>query len=124
MTSECKEEDIQNAVNEYLCWQKIRYFRIPDSFFKWIYINAPKPIQKWFFGMFGGMPDNLCIIPIGKGVAMTLLLELKSPKGKLHGKQKDHKNEWIICKNIDSAIEVIDRFKAEANHIKKHCTFL
>ena len=119
------ENAIQKAVDDYLNLKRLQFYRIPDGIFRWIKMKAPIGIQKWFFGMFGGKPDSTVLIPIGNGIALALLLELKTEDkkgravGKLHGKQKHHEDEWIICRNVDSAIKTIDEFEKTAEKVKK-----
>lgn len=128
MQAECPEKLIQGAVDEYLVLKRIKFYRIPDSFFRWIKMKSPIGVQKWFFGMFGGQPDNICIIPIGNGLALTLLLELKTQDkkgrsvGRTHGKQKHEEYNWIICRSVDSAIETINKFEETAEKVKKLLT--
>jgi hypothetical protein len=125
MKSECPENLIQGAVEEYLTWNKIDYIRIPDGVFKWIKLNTPKWFQLFFFKTFGGRPDLTIIKPIGNGIAVSLLMELKTQDskgravGKLHGKQKHHKDEWIICRSVDSAINEIKKFEEKVKKMKK-----
>lgn len=125
MQSECPEELIQAAVEKYIKIKRIDFFRIPDGFFSWVIINAPKNVGKWFCRMFGGKPDITLFEPIVPGVALSLLLELKTQDkkgravGKLHGRQNHHKNDWIICRSVDQAKNVIDRFQKRANEIRE-----
>ncbi|MBT8489696.1 MAG: hypothetical protein KJN62_01470 [Deltaproteobacteria bacterium] len=135
MKSEVPESELQKAVDDYLAVKRLSYYRIPDSFFRWLasgkfigrvyHENAPERIKKWFRWMFGGKPDNTIIIPIGNGLALSLLLELKTQDskgravGQLHGKQKHHEDEWIVCRSIDSAISEINKFILLSDKIKK-----
>lgn len=80
---------------------------------------APQSIQKWFFGMFGGMPDNCCFIPIGDRYSLCLHLELKSKAGKLHGKQKHGKN-WMVARSPEEVREIVDRFEADAGRLAEY----
>jgi hypothetical protein len=128
MVAECPESLMQGAVDEYLALKRLKYYRIPDGFFRWIKMKAPAGIQKWFFGMFGGQPDNTVIIPLGDGLALALLLELKTQDskgraiGKLHGKQKWEGEEWKVCRSVDEAIKEIDKFEKIAEEYKKLLT--
>ena len=125
MVAECPEDLMQGAVDEYLQLKRIKFYRIPDSFWRWIAMKAPPSIQKWFRGMFGGQPDNTCIIPIGDGLAIALLLEIKTQDlkgravGRTHGKQKHEEEHWKICHSIDQAIAEIDKFEHAAEKLKK-----
>lgn len=125
MAVECPEGLLQQATDEYLTLKQFWFFRIPDAFFRWLKMNAPIGIQKFFFGMFGGMPDNTIIVPIGEGVAIALLLELKTQDkkgraiGQLHGKQKHHENDYLICRSTKQVIEEIEKFEKKVEIIKK-----
>ncbi len=125
-TIECPERAIQKAVEDYIKINKLINYRIPDSFFRWIAVNAPPNIKKWFFGLFGGKEDNTIIYPLGNGYGLALLMELKTqtidgkPVGKTHGKQKLNETNWIICRDINTAIKEIDRFIRKAKEIKKN----
>lgn len=116
--SHLSEDSIQSCVNDYLKLKRVDFIRFPDSFFRWIKMMAPPSIQKWFFGMFGGRPDNICIIPISDGIALALLLEIKTESGRLHGKQKHHEKEWKVCRSVEDAIEVINKFIEKAGGLK------
>lgn len=119
------EDSLQKFANEYLDLRKVDYFRIEDGFFRWVKMKASMHIQKWFFGMFGGRPDNTCIIPIGK-YSLALNLELKSKTGRLHGKQKTNSRNqpWHVCRSPEAVQEVVEQFIRDAellsSAIEKH----
>lgn len=123
---ECPEDSLQVFANEYLKLQKIDYFRIEDSFFRWVKMRASVTVQKWFFGMFGGRPDNTCSIPIGP-YSLTLNLELKTQDskgravGKLHGKQKNRSRSqgWVIARSPEAIMKVVETFENDAQKLKK-----
>lgn len=125
MVAECPEDLMQQAVDEYLELKRIDYIRIPDSFFSWIARNAPEHIKIFFRKIFGGRPDNTCLIPLGDGLALALLLELKTRDakgravGRTHGKQKREEEYWKICRSVDEAMAEIDRFEKIAEMYKK-----
>jgi hypothetical protein len=125
MVAEMPEEAIQAAVDTYIEMRGLDCIRIPDAFFRWCKMNLPAGMQKWFFGMLGGRPDNTILIPIGRGVHLTLCLELKTQDkqgrsvGKFHGKQKRNKEDWLICRDPDSAILAIKKFVEEAETFKE-----
>ena len=127
---EVPESEIQAFADELLEYKKhIRSIRVPDSFFRWVKMNVPPHIQIWFFGMFGGRPDNTLLIPIGNGYSLALEMELKTQDakgravGKLHGKQKRHEGQWRICRStqeVERAIAeletMVDKIKPIVNH--------
>ena len=114
------EEALQVFVDDYLTNFRIVYFRIQDGFFRWIKMNAPMGIQKWFFGMFGGWPDNTLFLPIDDKYSLAVSLELKTATGKLHGKQKTNSKKipWQIARTPEEAMVIIERAKKDVEKIK------
>lgn len=130
--AECKESDLQIAADDYLQYKQIRFFRIPDNFWKWFHVNATQPILKWFRWAFGGMADNTCFIPISDKYSLCLHLELKTQDkkgnqvGKLHGRQKVEARElpWQIATNTNKIVEIINKFEKDAESLRLHLTAL
>ena len=118
------EHCLQSFADGYLQIRKLWFFRIPDGFFGWMKIHAPENILKYFMSVFGGMPDDTVIIPIGGGIALTLLMELKTQDskgravGQLHGRQKHHEDDWVVCRSPEQIQKVVDEFEKTANKIK------
>ncbi len=104
-----KENSLQKFANDYLKIKGIQFLHIDDGFFKWLNY-CPSHIKIRFYKMFGGVPDCLCLIPAGNGIALSLLLELKTLKGQLHGVQKKNKDNWKVCKTPEEAKKTIDDF--------------
>jgi hypothetical protein len=125
MKAEIPEEAIQAAVEDYIEMRGVDHIRIPDSFFRWVKMNAPKHIQAWFFGMFGGRPDDTILVPLGDGYHLALCLELKTQDkqgravGTFHGKQKHNKENWMVCRDPGAAILAIKNFIEVAEAMKK-----
>jgi hypothetical protein len=126
MKPEMAEEFLQSFADQYLFWKKYKNIRIPDSFFRWIKMNAPARVQKWFFWLFGGFPDNLILIPIGRYM-LAVPLELKTQDaqgravGKLHGKQKHNARDehWIIARSTDQIQVVVAAAEAYAKALNQ-----
>lgn len=119
------EDEIQSLTDSFLLGEHLYYIRLPDQFYEWLLRWAPQSIKSYIIWMFGGRCDNTVIYPIGKGLALTLLLELKTEDkkgrtvGETHGKQKKNENDWIICRNIDQVKRVVRRFKEVAKEVKE-----
>jgi len=127
------EDAIQGQCNDTLNWHQIKYIRIPD----WLWKALNKLLKSfagngWRYGLmmkimdelskvFGGMPDNVCFIKISDTLNLALLLELKSKKGKLHGKQ----NTWYrdqavqISRDPDTTITIVQSFIEDAEKLKE-----
>jgi len=71
----------------------------------------------------GGIPDNPCFIPLGKKYNLNLMLELKSKRGRLHGRQKRWYRDTAvqIPRDPDTAMAMIGEFQDVADKIKKVC---
>ena len=127
------EEKLQRQVNDYLSWQKIRYFHIADGVWQWLKREAIHICALLSVGTkgrngphnngLGGCPDNPCFIKIGKLFNLNLMMELKSKKGQLHGKQKAWSRDLNVhkVKDPDTAIELINKFEEVAVLIEKIC---
>jgi len=112
---------LQKQCNDTLDAYRIRYIYIPDNIHRWITMNAPEEIKIFFRKVFGGIPDNVCFIPIGDKYNLCLCLELKSAKGHLHGKQKHWEKELAvqISRDPDKTIETIKEFIKDADKEKR-----
>ena len=106
MHAEIPESAIQDFTDALLALKGLKNIRITDGFFRWIKMNAPSGVQKWFFWLFGGFPDNLVLIPIGRyllGVPIELKTQDEKGRsvGQLHGKQKKNAiwENWIIARS-------------------------
>lgn len=116
-----KEADLQRQANDMLNAYQIKYIRIPDSIHAWITKNAPEEVKIFFRHVFGGIPDNVCLIPITEKYNLALCLELKSATGKLHGKQKHWKKELAvqISRSTTETIGIIEEYLEEAAYLKE-----
>jgi len=115
-----KEDALQQQCNDYLEIKRIRYIRIPDSVWRWLAYKASEAIKKWFRFIFGGLPDNICIIPINEKYNLCLALELKTETGKLHGRQKHWSKELAvqISRSPEDTMRIIDEFECEAERMR------
>jgi hypothetical protein len=121
MKAEIPEESLQIFADEYYTIKRIRFIRIPDFFFRWMNVKAPIGVRKFFCGMFGGYPDNLLLLPIGKYM-LAVPIELKTQDakgravGKLHGKQKHNAEEqnWIIARNQEQIMEATEKAECDS----------
>jgi hypothetical protein len=125
--AEIPEESLQVFADEYYQIKHIRYIRIPDGIFRWIKMKASTGIQKWFFGMFKAMPDNLLLLPLGKYMlAVPIELKTQDKKGRavgqLHGEQKHRAEEenWIIARNQQEIMTATEQAEQDAEKIKEY----
>jgi len=124
------EKAIQKQANDLLDAHRIRYLRIEDWVWTWLNgchvelngcggtvlkKNVPIEILTELTRRFGGMPDNVCLIPAGK-YCLALMMELKSAKGKIHGRQK-HWPAVQISRSPDETIEMVNQFIEDAEEI-------
>jgi len=119
-TPAIKEDALQKQANDYLELKRIRYIRIPDAIWRWLAYKASEYVKKWFRFIFGGIPDNICIIPINDKYNLCLALELKTKTGKLHGKQKHWSKDLAvqISRTPEDTMQIIDEFINEAERMK------
>jgi hypothetical protein len=115
------ESALQDQLNDLLDVYNIKYIRIPNGVWKWLQFNAPQGILKFFQKTFGGIPDNVCIVPISKDYNLCLNIELKTESGKLHGKQKEWSKETAvkISRSTNESIECVNEFKKQIGKCKK-----
>jgi hypothetical protein len=112
---------LQGQMDDMLAALGIWFLRFPDGFFRWIKMNAPSGIQRFFFGVFGGIPDSLPMIKISDKYMLCCPIELKTAKGKRHGKQKHWEEKGIavqISRSPEDNIAIVEQFQADANRIR------
>lgn len=125
MISEVPECELQSDTEEFLDDLGLRYVHIPNFFFLFLEKHAKQSVYDWFVDLFGGRPDIVLEYPICEGIAMTLLMELKTQDkkgrlvGKLHGKQKHHVDDWVICRSMEQVITTVDKFIITCEKMKK-----
>jgi hypothetical protein len=115
------ESALQQVLDELLIYKHIRCVRIPDGIFRWVKMNTPPKFQSWFFGMFAAWPDNLLLMPTGKGYLIGYPIELKRVSGKLHGRQKNRSKEqdWIVCRSTTEIINEVNKAETLVQSIKE-----
>ena len=111
------ESQLQEQLNDTLNAYQIRYIRIPDSIWHWLKRNAPVEIVKIMSDAFGGMPDNVCMIPISDKYSLMLDIELKVKGRKKRGKQKHWQS--TISRTPDENIKLIEEYIEQAEVIKE-----
>jgi hypothetical protein len=115
-----KEEGLQKQLNDMLNAHGIWFIRIPDGIFRWMKMNAPMGVQRWFFGLFGGIPDCIPLIKVSDKYMLCCPIELKSKTGQRHGKQKHWETKGIpfqISRTPEKNIEIVEQFIKDANQI-------
>lgn len=118
------ESALQTFADQYLELRRLKYIRIPDEFFRWIKMHAPARVQKWFFHVFGGFPDDLILISMGKYM-LAVPMELKTQDekgravGRLHGRQKRNARDenWIVARSTNQIQDAIAAAEEEAKKI-------
>ena len=117
-----KESQLQRQCDDYLEAFRIRYIRIPDGVWGYLAYKASESVKIWFRKIFGGIPDNICILPINEKYNLCLALELKTKTGKLHGKQKHWSKELAvqISRSPEDTMQIIDEFVKEADRLRDY----
>lgn len=119
------EAPLQNQLNDMLAVLNIWQIRIPDGFFRWLKMKAPPGVQKWFFGVFGGIPDSLPLIRVSDKYMLCAPIELKSAKGRRHGKQKHWEEKGIafqLSRDPDTSIAIVEQFRKDAEKVAQYLT--
>ena len=111
------ESELQTQLNDTLDAYRIKYIRIPDFVWYWIKRWAPLEVINALSRYFGGMPDNIALIPLGKKYSLVLSIELKAKGRKKHGKQKHWQS--IISRSPEDSIKIIEKFIIDASQIKE-----
>ncbi len=115
-----KESQLQKQCDDYLAINRIKYLRIPNWIWNWLRHNAPIEIMNYMSERFGGMPDNICLIPIGESkYNLALCLELKTETGRIHGKQKQWMKDLhvVISRSPEDTMHLIKLFEWKAEKL-------
>ncbi len=115
-----KESELQKQANDYLEAYRIRYIRIPDGVWGFLAYKASEGVKLWFRKIFGGIPDNVCMIRINEKYNLCLAMELKTKTGKLHGRQKHWYKDLAvqISRSPEDTMEIINNFIKDAEKMK------
>lgn len=106
------ESALQKQCDDTLDGYRIIYLRIPNWVWKWLKQNAPVSLMNYMSTRFAGMPDSIAIKPLKGKYNLALCLELKTEKGRLHGKQKRWAKELNvqISRSPEDTIKEIEEF--------------
>lgn len=109
------EAALQSFTDDYLKYNKIKYFRISDNFWRYLHATAHPGILAEFRKQFGGMADNTAFIPISDKYSLCLHLELKTKTG-LHGRQKIEAKQlpWQIAHTPEEVTKIIGEYMEKA----------
>ena len=110
------ENQLQDQLNDVLDAYQIRYLRMPDFCWQWITRNAPIEIKTALSRAFGGMPDNIALVPIDEKYSLALSVELKVEGRKRHGKQKHWQS--TISETPDTNISLVQEYLDTVEIIK------
>lgn len=123
------EASLQTYLDERLEWLHWDSYRFSDAFLAWMKNRAPAHIAKYFFSKWAGRPDVRFAIPLVDGYELLCPIELKSTKGRLHGKQKwaAVAEEWNIARTPEEVDAVLTKallftqtlLKLYKDHLKK-----
>jgi len=115
------EGPLQSFTDDELTLQGIFCFRIPDNVFTILKRKLSDQEQITVFKALRGRPDNLCLIPVSEEYCLAMNLELKSNKGKLHGKQVTNSRRvpWVVARSVGRVSASIVTFKKRAESIRK-----
>lgn len=112
------EKDIQHGVDELLQIYHIPYIRLPQMMFVAIIKSAfSNQMKGYLLDGLAGFPDNTALLPLceyeGKKFCLACLIENKTEKGKLRGKQKikDLELGFNLSRDVGAAQEIIITFK-------------
>lgn len=111
------ESQLQEQLNDLLNAYQIRYIRIPDSIWHWLKRHAPVEVVSMLSRAFGGMPDNVCFVPIDEKYSLALGIELKVKNRKKHGKQKHWQS--TVSRTPDENIETVNEYLDTVETIKE-----
>lgn len=108
------ESALQRQLDDLLVGLGIRFIRIPDNFWQWLhkYSNAGQRMKKELGYYWGGLPDTIALLPISDKYMLACPIELKTKKGKTHGKQKHWGHDGLIAQISRSPEQSIDIMKA------------
>lgn len=119
-----KEEPVQVFCEYYLKLKGIDFIRIPDQLWFWIKNKCPQWLLMVCSKYLAGWCDVIPIIPISDKYGLVCMVECKSQKGKLHGKQKNmaKRLNYQIVRSEEDVIKTIEEFIKEAEKIKNILT--
>jgi len=127
MKAECPEKALQVYANDAITLRRWSYIRFSSALMGWLKRCSPDWVQRAFFKQVAGkMPDNLVLVPLGKGRFFAEKVELKTQDkkgravGKLHGKQKIYAQaeEWPIARSPEQINAVLDDIEKTVEKIK------
>jgi hypothetical protein len=118
-SAEVPEKTIQAITDTFLQLNHMPFFRLPDNMFKAILANPiiSRRLKGWILHELGGWPDNITVHSLcefnGIKFCLAALVENKTEKGRLHGKQKicDKELGFNVCRGEDDIKLIIAEFK-------------
>jgi len=116
------EAALQKQMDDMLAALGIWSIHIPDKVWNWIAWKATTGIKVWFRGALGGIPDSLCFVPVSDKYMLCAPVELKTRKGKRHGKQKHWESRGIsvqISRSPEENIRIVEQLQTDAAEVRK-----
>ena len=110
-----KEGDLQRQAEEYLKWKHIKYDRIPDKVYNYLFSknnNIPDKDKIYMDSYLSGRPDLLVYKEFGDYLILGIWIELKSKTGRKRKKQRKFAEQTNVfeVRSFDKFIEIVDKF--------------
>lgn len=117
------EKGIQKQLNDMLLAHRIKHIRIPDVFWFWLHnlSNAPEWLKMQLGASWGGLPDNMMLVPVSGKYMLCCPIECKKKKGRRRGKQLNWEDENLpfqITKDPDQSIAIVQKFMADVPAVR------
>jgi hypothetical protein len=128
------ESLLQKQCDDYLALKGLYYIRIVDGVWNGLnYVMKELAIKRWYNllsvvknvlqalkNRFAGATDNTVLIGLNEKYSLALSLELKSKKGKKHGKQKTVAKKIPVqeSRTPEETMGIINQFIKDAEIIK------
>jgi hypothetical protein len=96
------EADLQQYLDSVVEAKGLPCYRVPDTFWKWVYKAAPVGVRCWLFKTFGQWPDSTVLLPVdeGSGIYLAVCIELKRKGSYIRKGQRVDGWQWIVCKGV------------------------
>ena len=117
------EAALQRFLDDLLKVKKLRNFRIPDNFWSFLFATTKfnMGLRRQFAGIFGGWPDNMVFLPLTDKYLIALPIELKTQKGRLHGKQvtMGFDMNYTVARDSEAILAAVEQFENDCATYKE-----
>ena len=108
-----KESEIQKQCEDYLNIEQIRFIRIPDALYKYVFSaqsRLPAYMKALISSFIKGVPDITILLKNGR----FLCCELKTTTGKLSQGQKNFQrsvgeSNYFIIRSVEALVELVKK---------------